>query len=200
MLYSIPQVSNPPLGPVHHEQLHSAAECDRLLAELEAKEWQHGIDVSCHTPTDGAGIASARHQLRQPLAIDASGAPLAALAGVAAKANAALWGFDLEGFVGDDPPWAVKYVPAPPCQCDWRVDLAGAFVASRKLAITVQLSDPADYTGGDLEYLGLDLDHRALRRRGTIIIFPAYWPHRMAPLVSGTRVALMGWVHGPSFR
>ena len=34
----------------------------------------------------------------------------------------------------------------------------------------------------------------------TLAIFPTYWLHRVTPVTKGTRDAVVGWVHGPSFR
>jgi len=42
---------------------------------------------------------------------------------------------------------------------------------------------------------GLDL-----RERGTLILFPAFRTHRVSPVTRGLRVAVVGWIHGPSFR
>lgn len=69
----------------------------------------------------------------------------------------------------------------------------------RKLSFTLQLSDPAEYEGGELEILG---DQRTAmpRDRGTLIVFPSYLSHRVKPVRSGTRRSLVGWVCGPDFR
>jgi PKHD-type hydroxylase len=33
-----------------------------------------------------------------------------------------------------------------------------------------------------------------------LLVFPAFWLHRVTPTTKGTRQAIVGWVHGPSFR
>jgi PKHD-type hydroxylase len=79
-------------------------------------------------------------------------------------------------------------------------------VNDRKLSTVVQLSDPADYVGGDLEFLEVatdyDGDQRAeylseCRRRGTVVVFCAFEYHRVTPIVSGVRRSLVAWVSGP---
>tara|TARA_B100001996_G_scaffold195791_1_gene149995 strand:- start:1229 stop:1966 length:738 start_codon:yes stop_codon:yes gene_type:complete len=75
----------------------------------------------------------------------------------------------------------------------------------RKLSFTLQLSDPEDYTGGELEIevnssddpkktVTLDKD------RGTLGIFDPRTRHRISPVKSGTRKALVGWAIGPRWR
>lgn len=71
----------------------------------------------------------------------------------------------------------------------------------RKLSAIIQLSDPADYDGGVLE---LDVDSppdpAALRRRGTLIVMPAFVWHRVTPVTRGTRHSLVAWMAGPPWR
>lgn len=71
----------------------------------------------------------------------------------------------------------------------------------RKLTIVLQLTDQNSYTGGDLEIvLGKDKVFPMLRKQGSICVFPSYMMHRVAPVTSGTRHSLVGWVSGPQFR
>ena len=73
----------------------------------------------------------------------------------------------------------------------------------RKLSVTVNLSDPEDYEGGDLEFLngiGQLLTQPELRQRGSIVIFPSTLGHRVTPLTGGVRYALVGWMVGPPLR
>ena len=71
----------------------------------------------------------------------------------------------------------------------------------RKLSIVVQLSNPDDYEGGDLEF-SMDNDSilKAPRSQGSIIIFPSYLRHRVTPVTKGTRRSLVTWISGPPFR
>ena len=71
---------------------------------------------------------------------------------------------------------------------------------ARKLSLVVQLSDPEDYEGGDLEiYTG----HEPLvvkKKKGMTAFFPSYQLHGVTPVTKGTRYSLVVWVHGPAFR
>ncbi len=124
---------------------------------------------------------------------------------LAQKANRA-YGFDLTGF-GEDLQYTVYDEPG--AFYTWHQDGLTGEVANRKLAIVVQLSDPDDYEGADLELFDqvadlspedLDEAHERCRPRGTAVAFPAFEYHRVTPLVSGVRRSLVVWVSGPPFR
>jgi PKHD-type hydroxylase len=92
-----------------------------------------------------------------------------------------------------------EYV-APGQHYNWHMD-RGRLRAARKLSMTVQLSNPADYEGGDLElWLGGESSIAETRKRGVVSIFPSYMMHRVTPVTSGTRYSLVCWVSGPKFK
>ncbi len=74
-------------------------------------------------------------------------------------------------------------------------------VFDRKLSMVIQLSDPGSYQSGDLE---LDVPQRpcpkALRERGSVIVFPSIVYHRVVPVTKGTRHSLVAWREGPPWR
>lgn len=82
---------------------------------------------------------------------------------------------------------------------DWHVDDGVPGAWPRKLSFTLQLSDPGSYEGGDLEIWGLE-KISASRERGTLICFPSYMLHRVAPVTRGIRRSLVAWVTGEVFR
>jgi len=82
---------------------------------------------------------------------------------------------------------------------DWHVD-TGNEVCHRKLSFTIQLSDSKDYKGGDIEFIGSKVDKEAFRQRGVCIIYPSFLPHRITKVTKGVRHAIVGWIHGPTFR
>ena len=82
---------------------------------------------------------------------------------------------------------------------DWHMD-AGRLAATRKISITVQLSDPDDYDGGDLELLFRNEVVRPEKTRGAVIAFPSIVMHRVAPVTRGTRYSLVAWIAGPRWR
>ena len=68
----------------------------------------------------------------------------------------------------------------------------------RKLSITVQLSAPTEYKGGDLVF-GSGIPNPPsdkLKNRGAILIFPSFVPHQVKPVTDGKRMSLVGWYEG----
>ena len=84
---------------------------------------------------------------------------------------------------------------------DWHHDVNwnGQKSFDRKLSVTIQLSDSNDYVGGDFEFeeIKTNVDFKSL---GTIIIFPSYLRHRVAPVTFGVRRSLVAWFYGPQWR
>ena len=82
---------------------------------------------------------------------------------------------------------------------DWHLDIGKKLSSTRKLSITVQLSDPADYDGGELELFSFTRENPT-RNIGSIIVFPSFLTHRIAPVTRGVRWSLVAWVNGPPIR
>lgn len=103
--------------------------------------------------------------------------------------------FELLGFVE-----ALQFTSYGPGQYfGWHVDIGGDDTASRKLSLTVQLSDPAAYDGGDLAFHGA-AEMPIARERGCATFFPSYLAHQVTPVTRGLRRSLVAWAYGPAFR
>lgn len=72
--------------------------------------------------------------------------------------------------------------------------------ATRKLSITIQLSDGIDYQGGDLLLYPGAHATTAPKRLGQLVCFPSFVLHEVTPVTQGTRYSLVTWVHGPLFK
>lgn len=87
---------------------------------------------------------------------------------------------------------------------DWHQDIfwANPRCYDRKLSVTVQLTDPSEYDGGDFEFDPCvpAPDPVEVRRKGTVIVFPSFLSHRVTPVTRGTRKSLVSWAEGPKFR
>ena len=71
----------------------------------------------------------------------------------------------------------------------------------RKLSFVVQLSDPDDYEGGNLQLLDENgKSYIAPRKRGTVVVFDSRTQHRVLKVKRGIRKSLVGWVVGPRWR
>lgn len=106
-----------------------------------------------------------------------------------------LYGLDTAGFA--EPLHYVCYEPGG--HFDWHTDLGIGPMSTRKISVSVQLSDAADYAGGDLEFCPHGVIDRFLGV-GNAVAFPSYIAHRVHPVDRGARHALVAWIHGPAFR
>lgn len=70
----------------------------------------------------------------------------------------------------------------------------------RKLSISLILSDPNEYEGGEFQLLTGKKMQSFKPPAGTAIIFPSIITHRVRPLKSGIRRSLVGWYGGPPWR
>jgi PKHD-type hydroxylase len=84
-------------------------------------------------------------------------------------------------------PQIARYRPGD--HFDWHQD-ANESVRHRKHTLSIQLSDPSEYQGGELE---LDDGTIAPQTRGTAFLFPAQTWHRVRPITAGRRIALVAW-------
>ena len=78
---------------------------------------------------------------------------------------------------------------------DWAQDSG----YDRKLSIIIQLADPEEYDGGDVEFK-LFTTPKEFKKRGSVLVFPSYLEHQVTPVTRGTRYSLVAWVEGPRWR
>ena len=118
------------------------------------------------------------------------------------------YGFDIKGMA--EPPNVMRYL-APnihpqnkPGKYDWHMDVGpGPVPSMRKISYSILLN-PGEYEGGELAFhIGRNTDPYSGQSDssaiGNIVIFPSYLIHRVQSMISGTRYAVVGWVHGNSF-
>ena len=79
----------------------------------------------------------------------------------------------------------------------------------RKLSVTVSLTDPKEYKGGELEFdfRNLDPDKKPNIRacteilpKGSLVVFPSFVWHRVKPVTKGVRHSLVIWNLGYPFK
>ena len=84
---------------------------------------------------------------------------------------------------------------------DWHTDndvLGKHQPPVRKISMTLLLSDPSTFEGGDLEFM--DDKKVAKLRQGQAIFFASWLRHRVKPVTKGERQSLVMWFGGPSFK
>jgi PKHD-type hydroxylase len=111
-------------------------------------------------------------------------------------ANNQIWNMRVDGMVSE-----VQFTEYTDegSHYDWHMDYGPGQCQTRKLSISIQLSDPKDYEGGNLEFASARVDQEQLRKRGAAIIFPSFMLHRVTPIISGKRRSLVAWVDGPTY-
>jgi PKHD-type hydroxylase len=72
----------------------------------------------------------------------------------------------------------------------------------RKLSVSVQLSDPLEYEGGELVFYRNTLLENSIapKQIGTVIVFPSFVIHEVKKITAGTRKSLVTWINGPRFK
>lgn len=86
----------------------------------------------------------------------------------------------------------------------WHRDSDVNRLLERKISVTVQLSSPSEYGGGDFRIKELWKDKEIPldtigKIKGTIIIFPSCLTHCAMPVTQGTRYSLVQWYSGPQY-
>ena len=174
-----------------HTTFFSPEQCDAIIDACEKPLWLQG-EVN-----NGQIDKKLRNVRQQGLMMNEEGWPHTRILELMKQANEARFKFNVSGFMNYDAPMIMEYSKG--CHYDWHIDV-GKAVPNRKLSYTIQLSKPDDYEGGDLEFLGTETNTEAFRQQGTCIIFPSFLAHKVTKVKNGTRYAVVGWVHGPTYK
>ena len=113
-----------------------------------------------------------------------------------AHINEQFFGFDLEGFAE-----AFQYtLYREGGWYGWHVDKGENTAAPRKLSLTIQLSAPDEYEGGEFQINNGSEVLQFGREQGRVLAFPSWVLHQVTPVSRGTRRSLVVWIHGAPFR
>jgi PKHD-type hydroxylase len=85
----------------------------------------------------------------------------------------------------------------------WHIDgsLKDPNVVPRKLSMTLLLSDPSEFEGGQFQIKTVsDSPFIVEQKRGRAWFFPSYHLHRVTPVTKGVRKSLVLWIGGPEFK
>jgi len=117
---------------------------------------------------------------------------------IARQLNGQFFDFDIWGFVED-----LQYTiyEGDGEHYAWHLDRGGATSDTpRKLSMVLQLTDPKEYEGGELEIFEGPTPTKIKREKGLISAFPSFILHRVTPVTKGTRKTLVVWLTGPRFK
>ena len=79
---------------------------------------------------------------------------------------------------------------------------------TRKISLTLQLTDKTKYEGGDFQFQWIDEKKKNLlniitiddaKDMGTVIVFPSFIYHQILPVTKGKRESLVNWSIGKAF-
>jgi PKHD-type hydroxylase len=112
------------------------------------------------------------------------------------KLNNDYFKFDIYGFIEG---FQFTYYKSPGGKYGKHID-KGMNMHIRKLSLTIQLSDPSSYEGGNLHLHIGDKPIIIPKEQGKLIAFPSYVLHEVTPVTKGERYSLVAWLTGPSFK
>ena len=84
---------------------------------------------------------------------------------------------------------------------NWHVDTndCDSGLGTRKLSAILMLSNPDEYSGGNLVACPMGTEQVIKLNRGDIAIFPSYFLHKVEPTTGGLRRTIVNWNYGPEF-
>lgn len=121
------------------------------------------------------------------------------LMNMANEANEALWRFEI--YTAPESIQYTQYFASEGGHYDWHQDIGPGALSTRKISITVQLSESEEYEGGDLQISqGANHSITTPRGKGNVILFPSYMPHRVTKVTKGTRKSFVLWLGGGHYK
>jgi len=112
--------------------------------------------------------------------------------------NKSYFGFDLNGI--SEPLQFTNY-KAPSGKYGKHIDSGGSqLISIRKLSISIQLTDPNEYEGGELILYDSEKENIMEKEQGALIVFPSFVLHEVKPVTKGERNSLVCWITGKEFR
>lgn len=173
---------------INKSELFTKEQCERILSTCVEELW---------LPATVIGKKEFHQSKRQKLRGDTAGFPFLDIRDVTKNANTLIYDFDLLGMIDQDFPQIFKY-----SQGDFykmHIDLNSMSI-SRKITFLINLSDPDQYEGGQVDFLNISADSQLTNEQGTCLIFPSYMPYSITPVTKGTKHILLGHVHGAVFK
>lgn len=165
------------------------AECDRVIEACRTFEL-----VPPHTVGEDKLPGHRRSDTRMVMLTEETAELFDLLCDVAEQSTEDAYALELSGITRA--PQYVEYRPGWG-EFGWHNDYShGIPNAPRKLTVILQLSSPDEYEGGRLQVMGNEIEDMP-DARGSIIVFPSILMHRVTPVTTGLRRALVSWIAGP---
>lgn len=165
-------------------------ECNQLI-RLASPDWAQ----------DRLAGTGGKEVLQSPLQKPETLAVYRKMCGLIEWANESNFQFEKDLYL-DGPPVLLRYEAERNGFRGWHVDgfTDDGDYTARKISMSIQLSAPSDYEGGDLKFISYHQPNEDLRGRGTAILFPSFEWHHVTRVTKGVRDALVLFACGTPFR
>ena len=110
------------------------------------------------------------------------------------ETNHEQWGFNLKHF--DEMAQYTVY-HSDGGHFEYHYDNGSGQLSVRKISICINLNDPSEWEGGELQFYDNINTNQQL---GSVHIFPSYMLHRVTPVTKGTRRSLVLWSGGEFYK
>jgi len=120
------------------------------------------------------------------------------LSHIVSSLNTQFYKYDLTGF--GEGLQLTDYQSTNEGMYNWHQDYGSEGGPSRKLSLTLQLTDPSEYEGGNLQIMTYGQPINVHKQRGLVTLFPSFTVHQVTPVTQGSRQSLVAWITGPEFR
>ena len=176
-----------------HTEVFSPEECAKIIADHSPDEWlEAGMNMS-----DRKEKKHIDHDYRHThnawiMADEKSMWLFDKMLALVMSANQHKWQFEIDFFEAIQ---LAKYEEG--MHYDWHYDLGPERAGNRKLSVSVQLSAPEDYEGGELLLdIARKSSYTAPDEVGSVTVFPSFLKHKVLPVTKGTRYSLVVWASG----
>jgi PKHD-type hydroxylase len=176
-----------------HNGIFSEEECRQIVRDFSPEEWDEAGMNRLESAEESHQDHKWRHTLNTWIPKEEKSLWIFdKMLALTMSANAHKWQFEVDFFEAIQ---LAKYEEG--MHYEWHNDLGPGMAGNRKLSITVQLSSPDEYEGGELL---LDNSRKeaftAPKEIGSVTVFPSFMKHKVAPVTKGTRYSLVVWVSG----
>ena len=168
--------------------LFTADQCKQIRETIIDELW---LDVKV------IGNEDLHKGFRQKLRGSVTDFPFLPIKEITKQANDSIFDFDLLGIIDQDYPQVFKYDTDQ--YYNYHVDI-NPLAPSRKISFIVNLTGSDECQGGNIEFINTTMNDDAHMKQGTIIIFPSFMPYRITPVTSGSKLIIVGHIHGALFK
>ena len=177
----------------YYTNAFSPEECDLIISQLELLPKQKGVTGGGENSKDSEYRVS---EISWVPSEDQYIWIYDRISQLALNANKEMWNYELWGY-NDDIQYTNYYDNGG--HYDWHADL-GPHMSNRKVSCVLQLTDPDELEGGDLQLNNGAGVITPPKGRGILTIFSSFVLHRVTPLTKGNRKTLVSWISGPNFK